>query len=167
MFGATALSAICSDLAAYPVSGAVAASAAIPIAFAPVVVQAFPGTCSDPLPQWILRARDDPNGSPIVTFVKAISRYREGAVPYIKLLDGGLVDNYGLSSFAIARESARTPCGPLTPAEPVKLRRAMFLIVDAKAGLSGDRVETVEGPHGIELVKAAIDTTMDTSLATS
>lgn len=168
VFGATAFSAICSDLAAYPVSAAVAASAAVPIAFAPVVVQAFPGTCSDPLPQWILQARDNPDGSPIVTsFARAISRYREGAVPYIKLLDGGLVDNYGLSGFTIARESARTPYGPLTPAEAVKLRRAMFLIVDAKAGLSGDWVKTVEGPHGIELVKAAIDTTMDASLATS
>lgn len=168
VFGATAFNAICSDLSAYPISSAVAASAAVPIAFAPVVVQAFPGTCNDPLPQWIKRARAARDKSPMLTsFAQAISRYREGAVPYIKLLDGGLVDNYGLSGFTIARESADTPYGPLTPSQAVKLRRAMFLIVDAKTGLSGDWVNTVEGPSGLELVRAAIDTTMDSSLGAS
>ncbi|MDQ8726240.1 patatin-like phospholipase family protein [Bradyrhizobium sp. LHD-71] len=168
VFGSTAFSAICSDLSAYPLSSAVAASAAVPIAFAPVVVKAYPGTCTDPLPAWILRSRDARNKSPMLTsFAKAISGYREGAVPYIKLLDGGLVDNYGLAGFTIARESAETPYGPLTPSQAVKLRRAMFLIVDAKAGLAGNWVNTVEGPSGVELIKAAIDTTMDASLGAS
>lgn len=168
VFGATAFSAICSDLSAYPLSNAVAASAAVPIAFAPVVVQAFPGQCNDPLPQWVTRASSNRNATPMLSsFAKAISRYRDGAVPFIKLLDGGLVDNYGISGFTIARESSETPYGPLTPSQAVKLRRAMFLVVDAKAGISGDWVKTIEGPNGIELVRAAIDTTMDASVGAS
>jgi predicted acylesterase/phospholipase RssA len=168
VFGATAFNAICSDLTSYPISDAVAASAAVPLAFAPAVVQAFPGTCTDPLPSWITRAAANRNASPMLTsFAKAIIRYREGAVPFIKLLDGGLIDNFGLSGFTIARESSDTPYGPLTPQQAVKIRRAMFLVVDAKAGISGDWVHTVEGPNGIELIRAAVDTTMTASVRAS
>ena len=53
-------------------------------------------------------------------FAKAISRYHDGSMPYIKLLDGGLVDNYGLSGFTIARLSSDTPYGPLSPKQAVK-----------------------------------------------
>ena len=31
-------------------------------------------------------------------FADALTRYRNGSVSYVKLLDGGLVDNFGLSS---------------------------------------------------------------------
>jgi predicted acylesterase/phospholipase RssA len=168
IFGTTAFTAICSDLSAYPLSSAVAASAAVPIAFAPVVMQAYPGTCNDPLPRWVARSRDSRNGSPMLSaYAKAISRYREGAVPFIKLLDGGLVDNYGISGITVERESSETPYGPMTPAQAVRLRRLLFLVVDAKTGLSGDWINTVEGPNGLELVKAAIDTTMDASVGAS
>jgi predicted acylesterase/phospholipase RssA len=168
VFGQTAFAAICSDLSTYAVSNAVAASAAVPIAFAPVVVQAFPGTCTDPLPAWVTRAANDRNASPMLSsYAKAIVRYREGAVPYIKLLDGGLVDNYGISGFTISRESSETAYGPLTPQQAVKLRRAMFLVVDSKVGISGNWVNTVEGPSGIDLLKAAVDTTMDASVGSS
>ncbi len=38
-------SALCSDLSTYPISQAVAASAAVPVVFAPVVIQNFTGGC--------------------------------------------------------------------------------------------------------------------------
>ncbi|HVG50612.1 MAG TPA: patatin-like phospholipase family protein [Xanthobacteraceae bacterium] len=168
VFGETAFAAICSDLLAYPLSDAVAASAAVPFAFAPIVVQAYPGQCTDPLPRWVERARSNPNAPPILSsFAKAISRYREGQVPYIKLLDGGLVDNYGLAGFVIAREASQVPYGPLTPQQAVKLRRALFLVVDARAGVPADFVRTVEGPHGIELIKAAVDTSLEATVGAS
>ena len=45
--------------------------------------------------------------------------------------------------------------------------RAMFLVVDSKVGISGDWVNTVQGPDGVEVLKAAIDTTMDASVGAS
>ena len=36
-------------------------------------------------------------------YADAIVRYRKGDVKYVKLLDGGLVDNYGLAGFTISR----------------------------------------------------------------
>ena len=168
VFGETAFAAICSDLMAYPLSDAVAASAAVPFAFAPIVVQAYPGQCTDPLPAWVQRARTNPNTPPILSaFAKAINRYREGQVPYIKLLDGGLVDNYGLSGFVIAREASQVPYGPLTPQQAVRLRRAMFLVADARAGVPADFVRTVDGPSGVELIKAAVDTSLEATVGAS
>lgn len=160
--------AMCSDLSAYPVADAVAASAAVPVAFAPVVIQTFSRQCNDPLPAWVLRARDNPGAAPMLkSLARALSRYHDGSMPYIKLLDGGLVDNYGLSGFSIARLSADTPYGPLTPKEAVRLRRVLFLVVDAKTGVAGDWIKTVEGPSGVDLVKAAADTAIDASVNTS
>ena len=168
VFDTTAFSAICSDLTRYPLSSAVAASAAVPIAFAPAVVKAFPGTCVDPLPPWIEKAAANRNSSPMLSsYAKAVLRYRDGAVPYIKLMDGGLVDNYGISGFTIIRESSDNPYAPLTAAQAVKVRRAMFLVIDAKAGISGNWVNTVEGPTGVDMLKAAVDTTMDASVGAS
>jgi predicted acylesterase/phospholipase RssA len=168
VFGATAFTAICSDLTKFPLSNAVAASAAVPVAFAPIVIKAYPDTCRDPLPQWIVRSAADRNASPMLrSFASATLRYREGKVPYIKLLDGGLVDNFGLAGFTISRESSTTPYGPLTPQQAVRLRRSLFLIVDSKEGLAGDWVRTVEGPSGVDLVRAAIDTTIDAAVGAS
>lgn len=168
VFEAVAFRAMCSDLSEYPVANAVAASAAVPVAFAPVVIQTFPGKCNDGLPPWIVRARDNTHAPPMLnSFAKAISRYHDGSMPYIKLLDGGLVDNYGLAGFTIARLSSDTPYGPLSPRQAVKLRRGMFLVVDAKTGAAGNWINTVEGPTGADLVKAAADTAIDASVAGS
>ena len=169
VFGAVTFNAICSDLSQYPLADAVAASAAVPVAFAPVVIQSFPKACDQPLPSWVERVRRDRNAPPLLaTFASALTKYHDGAVPYIKLLDGGLVDNFGLSGFTIARLSSDTPYGPLSPKQAVKLRRALFLVVDASApGPSPQWINTVEGPRGADLVKATADTALGASVAGS
>jgi NTE family protein len=167
VFGATAFSAMCSDLNSYPIADAVAASA-VPVVFAPVVIQTYAGKCERPLPEWIERARSDPAAAPMLkSFATAIGRYHDGSMPYIKLLDGGLVDNYGLSGFTIARLSSNTPYGPLTPRQAVKLRRVLMMVVDAGRGPSGNWTQTLEGPTGPELVVAAADTAMVASVRAS
>jgi NTE family protein len=168
VFGATAFRAICSDLDSYPIANAVAASAAVPIVFAPVVIQTFPTNCNSKLPEWIERARRNPGAPPMLkAFADGIARYHSGEMPYIKLLDGGLVDNFGISGFTIARLSSDTPYGPLTPSQAVGLRRVLFLVVDAGRSPSGDWVKTVEGPGGADLVMAASDTAVDASVRAS
>jgi NTE family protein len=168
VFGQTAFSAMCSDLSTYPIADAVAASAAVPVVFAPVVIQTYAGGCKRPLPEWIERARRDAAAPPMLkSFATAIGRYHDGSMPFIKLLDGGLVDNYGLSGFTIARLSATTPYGPLTPRQGVRLRRVLMLVVDAGRGPSGNWTQQVEGPSGPELVVAAADTAIDASVRAS
>jgi NTE family protein len=100
-------------------------------------------------------------------FADAIARYNDGSMPYIKLLDGGLVDNFGLSGFTIARLSSETPYGPMTEQQAVKTRRVMFMVIDAGRGPSGDWVRTVEGPAGVDLIMAASDTAVDSGVRSS
>jgi NTE family protein len=166
VFTPTTFSAMCSDLSAYPIADAVAASAAVPVVFAPVVIQTYAGACNRRLPDWVVRARSDV--SPMLrSWATALSSYHDGSTPYIKLLDGGLVDNYGLSGFTIARLSSGTPYGPLTPRQAVRLRRVLTMVVDAGRGPSGNWTQTVEGPSGPELLIASADTAMVASVGAS
>jgi len=159
VFGRATFGALCSDLANYPVSQAVAASAAVPVIFAPVVIQNYPGGCPVPLPDWVEHVRGDPDAAPLIkSFADALERYHTGEVKYVKLLDGGIVDNYGLSAFTVQRLAANTPYGPLEPDEAVKLRRLLFLVVDSGRAPSGAWAQTVSGPSGVDLITAASDT---------
>jgi len=159
VFGRTTFGALCSDLATYPVSLAVGASAAVPVVFAPVVIQNYPGGCPLPLPDWVERAHKDDDAPPLLkSFADALERYHTGQIKYVKLLDGGLVDNYGLAGFTISRLAAHTPYGPLEPEEAVKIRRLLFLVVDAGRAPSGAWAQTVAGPSGMDLITATSDT---------
>ena len=78
------------------------------------------------------RAQQSRTPPPLIkSYADALERYRIGEVKYVKLLDGGLVDNFGLAGFTIARLASATPDGPLAPQEAVKLRRFLFLVVDS------------------------------------
>jgi NTE family protein len=162
IFAPVTFSALCSDLTSYPVSLAVAASAAVPVIFAPIVIQNYPGGCPVGLPAWVQRVRNDPLAAPLIkSYADALERYRTGAIKYVKLLDGGLVDNYGLAGFTIARLASETPFGPLAPQEAVRLRRFLFLVVDSGRDPAGHWAQTIPGPSGIDLITASSDTATD------
>jgi NTE family protein len=168
VFGSVAFDAMCSDLMSYPISEAVAASAAVPVVFAPIVLETYPGRCQTRLPDWIARARQNRNAQPLLRdFAEAIESYHTGSIRYVKLLDGGLVDNFGLSGFTIALLSATRPYEPLTPAQAARIRRVMFLIVDAGRGPSGNWAQSLEGPTGVDLVMATADTATEASTRAS
>ncbi len=168
IFTPQTFAAFCSDLKEYPVASAVSASAAVPGVFAPVVIQTYPGQCTTPLPSWVTRALKDPDASPLLSaYAKALERDHRGAVKYVKLFDGGLVDNFGLSGLTIARESEATPHGPLRPREAVNLRRLLFLVVDAGRGPEGKWAQTLEGPSGAQLISAVVDAAIDANTQTS
>jgi NTE family protein len=160
--------ALCSNLADYLISLALAASAAVPVVFAPIVVQNYSEGCSTALPEWVTRVRGDPNAAPIMkSYAAALERYRTGEVKYVKLLDGGLVDNLGLSGITVTRLANKTAYGPLEPEEAVKLRRLLFLVVDAGRAPSGAWAASVAGPSGVDLINAASDTAIQSSALNS
>ena len=162
IFAPVAFGALCSNLANYPVSLAVAASTAVPVVFAPIVIQNFDGACPFALPSWVQRVRSDPNAAPLIkSYADALERYRSGAIKYVKLLDGGLVDNYGLAGFTVARLASNTPEAPLAPGEAVRLRRFLFLVVDSGRAPAGQWSQTVAGPSGVDLIMATSDTATD------
>ena len=166
LFSPVTFAALCSDIGKYPLSQAVAASAAVPVAFVPIVLESFPAACVTPLPPWVDRDLADRNaGAQVRAFAVALTRYRNGEqVKYLKLADGGITDNFGLSGLVIARAAADKPYMPLTPEKAVRLRRLIFVVVNSGQAPSGNWGRTVEGPAGAELLNAVTDTAMNSAV---
>jgi NTE family protein len=166
LFSPLTFAALCSDVHTYPLSQAVAASAAVPVAFVPIVLATFPDGCDAPLPPWVERALANRDvGAQARAFALALKRYRDpGQIRYVKLADGGLTDNFGLSGIVIARASAGEPHAPLSREKAIRLRRVVFVIVNAGLGARGDWARTVQGPSGVEMLGAVTDTAIDSAV---
>jgi NTE family protein len=159
--------ALCSDLASFPVAEAVHASLAVPLVFAPVVLEAFADQCATPLPAWVTRFSNSAGGAAARTtqaVAQAVRNYRNPKVQrYVKLVDGGVTDNYGLSSIVVARAAAGKPYSPMSATEAVRVRRMLFLVVDAGRSPSGDWVLHRSGPSGVDMALAATDSAIDSA----
>ncbi len=162
IFSPAIFNSFCSDLNSYPLASAVAASAAVPLVFTPVVIRTFPDSCNAPMPDWMTEARDDP-GAPAVQrrISAAVARYRAGDTPFIKLVDGGVTDNLGLQGFLLVRLSSSTPFGPMTEQNAVRIGELVIFVVNAGRGPSGDWDQTISGPSGREMLAAVTDSMID------
>lgn len=158
--------AFCSDLSALPISEAVAASAAVPVIFAPVSLETFPERCAWEMPRWARFASEHASAPALLKAnARALAAYRDPAkMKYIRLLDGGLTDNFGLAGLTIARAAAETPHAPLTARQAARLKRAMFLVVNAGRASETDWARTKQGPTVTPLLMAVIDTGIDASV---
>ena len=110
--------ALCSDLDKVRLADAVAASAAFPVVFKPLVVStaATATKCNYRRPEWLTRALADPAASVrLKAYARSLETYQnDPGVDYIKLLDGGLTDNIGVTGFSMERAAAETAHGPLS-----------------------------------------------------
>lgn len=157
--------ALCSDLSKFSVAEAVSASMAVPLVFSPIVLKAYPENCPNATDGWVTRALAD-RSSPksVQAAATALQAYRDPKrVNYVKLVDGGVTDNYGLSSILLGRAVSRTSYGPLTARDALSLRRMLFLVVDAGRAPSGEWALTMEGPSGVDAALAATDSAIDSA----
>jgi NTE family protein len=166
LFSPVTFAALCSDPRKYPISQAVAASAAVPVAFVPIVLASFSDACSKPLPSWVDRVLNDQNaGAQVRAFARALKRYRDPEmVRFIKLADGGITDNFGLSGLVIAREAGGQPYAPLPRDKAVQLRHVVFIVVNSGLAPQGGWARTVEGPSGKAMIGALTDTAIDSAV---
>ncbi len=157
--------ALCSDLRRYPLSEAVAASAAVPLVFAPIVIENYADKCQFNAPDWVYSG--DRPGAPAIlrASAAAVQRYREKTdVQFVKLLDGGMTDNLGLSGFVLELAAATKPYEPLTPRQVVNLKRFLFVVVDAGRPPGGDLAKNAESPELMDLIQAVSDTAVDANV---
>lgn len=158
--------ALCSDLDKIRLADAVSASAAVPFAFSPVVVSAMEKECNYQPPQWLRDTLTNPDVSlRLNAFARSLYAYRNDPQQrYIKLLDGALTDNIGVTPFSLARAAARNAYGPLSPEEAVKLRKLIFIVADA--GTEGEEpwTRTVQGPVMTEVAAASAFTSISSSV---
>lgn len=162
LFSYDTFAALCSDLDQVRLADAVAASAAVPVAFAPLVVSAVDPNCSYKKPLWLTSALEDPGVSMrLRSYARALEAYQKtDDLDYVKLLDGGLTDNIGVTGFTIERLAAQTPYGPLSPAGAVKLRKFIFIVADAGQSITATWGETIGGPTIVPLLSAVTATTI-------
>lgn len=147
--------ALCADLGTVRIADAVAASMAFPLVFQPVTAAQHPERCS-PLPGWVGSAPGDHARSALVRrTARAFAAYRDPAQePYLHLLDGGVLDNLGLSTLRLVRETAGTPYGPLSARAAVRVRRMTLLVVNAEQGRSSRWQMSPRGPNGADVASA-------------
>ncbi|PWK75523.1 patatin-like phospholipase family protein [Aminobacter sp. AP02] len=166
LFTYDTFAALCSDLDKVRLADAVAASAAVPVIFAPVVISATSPNCGYRKPEWLSRALADTDASTrLKAYAGALKAYQEtDRLEYVKLLDGGLTDNLGITGFTIERSSAGTPYGPLSPAAAVKLRTLLFIVADAGRDDEVDWGERINGPKLPNLLEAVTNTSFSASV---
>jgi NTE family protein len=152
---------LCSDLSRYSVAEAVAASMAVPVLFAPVVVRTYPESCN-PVPAEFASIPSRAGASRVFSGIaKALTAYRDPTVRFIKLADGGLTDNFAVSTLVMSRLAYGTPYAPLTQRDAVRIRRMLLIVVDASQGPNGDWTHKEAGPSGVDLALSATDAAVD------
>mgnify|MGYP003607999592 FL=1 len=153
LFSPETFDALCSDLSKLPISEAVTASAAFPLVFTPIVLAAHPSACSYHEPDWLTAARNNPEATAAMKAQgAALESYSDPEkVKFVKLLDGGITDNFGTTGLAIERARAQAPYAPMTPEEAVRMKRMLFLV--ANAGVEADYgwTQKISGPSGVGL----------------
>ncbi|QYK42737.1 MAG: patatin-like phospholipase family protein [Paracoccaceae bacterium] len=150
LFSPETFDALCSDLASFPISEAVAASAAFPLVFSPVVLEAHQGRCDYREPDWLTAARFNPEASSAMrAHARALESYGDSErVRFVKLLDGGVTDNFGTTGLAVERARAQAAFAPMTPAQAVRLKRLLFLVADAGVERDPAWALRIRGPGG-------------------
>ena len=90
---------LCSDLSQFKIARAVAASSAVPVLFAPILIERHPD-CNYQKPDWLTDAgiRAEREGDrrlkdTVASLNSYLDRYNP---PYVTLIDGGVTDNLGL-----------------------------------------------------------------------
>lgn len=166
LFTQDTFAALCSDLDQVKIADAVAASAAFPVAFAPVVL-ATPtkGQCDYRKPDWLQRALDSDNPSVrLQAYARMLDSYQSNDdLKYVRLLDGGLTDNLGIGAMSLERAQATTPYAPLSAYQAVRVRHFLFIVTDAGVDGSYDWGASQKTPHLGKILRSVADTTIAAS----
>lgn len=159
IFDRASFAAICSSYDDYPLAYAVAASAAVPILFAPITLRNYQADC--PVDRESGQRPPSPRqrqGASLVErqYRESLDRYRTATdLDYLKLYDGGLVDGIGTQS--LLHLMNRQAPQPLPEARARRLRHLIFIIVDASTRVGGDLSRTPESPQAMDTIVAATD----------
>jgi NTE family protein len=125
---------ICSDYDRFPVSRAVTASSAFPGPFSPIVLKNYAGHCDYKVPDWVMKAVENPDlSSRVYWLASSLYLYADAkAKPYIYLIDGGVSDNVGVQGVIESVAGQGGIRSALAKSGLSNLGRVAFVIVDAQ-----------------------------------
>jgi NTE family protein len=151
--------AICSDLSGVAVSQAVAASSCFPVAFAPMTMNNYAGSCRYREPEWIdLAIEDQMINPPRYARARALRSYSDaGQRPYLHLLDGGVADNIGLRGPLVSIRSNDPDLSVLRRINRGSIDHLVVIIVDAKTKPTTE-IDKSPSPPGLKTVLTKIAT---------
>jgi len=140
---------LCSDLSAFPLARAVAASSAFPVLLSPITIRNYAGGCSYEEPLWVKNAMADRDVSArrFARAMQARSYLDSKNRPFIHLLDGGIADNIGLREPLHAVTSTDGPWSVIRMINRNLVRKVVVVVVNAKTepDLGLDRKESAPG----------------------
>ncbi len=122
---------ICSDLGSVPLSFAVAASSAVPIALSPMTLRNFSDVCPQPVNLAVTSASNTDYRVRLLrnshsTYLDAKTR------PFIHLVDGGLADNLGLRSLLDRSQADGGLRRSVRQASKAQIQRLVIIAVNAE-----------------------------------
>ncbi|MFE0018313.1 patatin-like phospholipase family protein [Mesorhizobium sp. NPDC059054] len=159
IFDRASFAAICSNFNDYPLAYAVAASTAVPVAFAPISLRNYRSNCPPDAAAGIAMATK-PTVKPVSLveeqYQQSLDRYGHvGNLNFLKLYDGGLVDNIG--SQTLLHLMNREAPEPLPAENARRIRHLLFVVVDASTRIGGSLSETTDSPYAMDTLVAATD----------
>jgi len=144
---------ICSDLGSVPLSFAVAASSAVPIALSPMTLKNHNADCPRPA-----RLADADSRDYRVRLLRGSQRsYLDAQTrPYIHLVDGGLADNLGLRSLLDRAQADGGLRQTLRGGSLGKVRQLVIVAVNAERDPAGQIDSTDQVPGTWSVVDALL-----------
>ncbi len=139
-FNQDAFDALCSDVAKFPVSRAVAASSAVPILLTPITLKNYAGSCGFTLPPKLQKTLDEQEtGKRAYYYVNNIRPYLDAKkMRNIHLVDGGVSDNLGLRAVLDRMYLYGDLWSALKALKIENTRKVVFILVNAETEIKRD-----------------------------
>jgi NTE family protein len=139
---------ICSDLDSFPISRAVAASAAFPGPFGAITLKNYAGTCGLEPPPWVTEALETRDTTSRVFYVAShMDAYLDSErKAYVHLVDGGVADNLALRGPLEAIIGRGGFHETLRKMGREKIRRIAFIVVNAEKDIQTGWGSSSAGP---------------------
>ncbi len=149
---------LCSDYAGFSIARAVAASSAVPIAFAPVVLENY-DTCTVKYPDWFVHARERAAADPrLAEKVAAVMSYTDKEQrKFIHLVDGGITDNLGIRTLYDRVSLMGGSRNAAAELEKKSIDKIVILLVNAQTKPSQPMEQSEDEPPVVEVINAVTD----------
>ena len=152
---------LCSDVGTFKVARAVAASSAVPVAFAPISLRNY-DTCNNELPAWLKFSHEYVKENPrLGALIDAYDSYLDKKDrPYIHLVDGGITDNLGVRSL-YDRVELMGGAKNMTRALNHTPKYIVIIIINAATRPENPMDSSSNTPSSIQVVDAVSHTQID------
>lgn len=150
---------LCSDIDTFPVAKAVAASSAVPLLFAPVVVENFEGCETRRFKDGLDNVTAHSTNLEVLQAVEGLKKIvvDKKQIHYLHLVDGGITDNLGLRSFYDAIELSGGIKSFLKEMGVKPSRTTVFIVVNASTDPGYGIASSTKEPSIEQTIAAASD----------